>query len=592
MGWRRLLWVVIALACAMVGARAQTFESVLSPGPIIKGHAKVEHDCKACHVRFDRAAQDGLCMDCHKDIGHDVRRHEGFHGRLKPQPCRTCHTDHRGAEARIAEFDRKAFDHRQTDFVLRDKHQSVECAKCHVAGKRWREAALDCVGCHRKDDVHKDGLGAKCADCHNERKWKEADFDHDRKTRFALAGKHHEAKCDACHAKGRYKDTPRTCIGCHKKDDEHKGSYGEKCESCHGVKAWKPSSFNHDTDTKYALKGKHRQIKCADCHTAPLYRAKLGQECIDCHRKDDKHKETLGKDCASCHGERSWKEPPKFDHEQTRFPLLGKHAKTECKDCHKDQLYRQTPSQCIECHRKDDKHAGNLGTACAECHVERDWKTTTGRFDHQRTKFPLRNAHAATKVKCADCHRDLKSMRRTPLDCLSCHRKDDKHEGTLGTRCEQCHDDTTWRVAGFDHARSKFPLIGRHMGVKCNDCHKTQRYKEAPSDCWSCHQKDDVHKRVYGTACEGCHHARAWTLWSFDHARRTQWPLRGAHAKVRCDACHVSPAPAGKRAATLDQTCVACHRRDDVHDGAFGSRCDQCHVQDNWKQLRPRNPQG
>lgn len=584
--------MLLGILLTATSGQTQTLESVLSPGLLIKSHAKVEHECNACHVRFNPKGQDALCQECHKEVRQDVAQRTGHHGRLKPAACRSCHTDHRGREAKVSEFDRKAFDHRQTDFVLRDKHVEVECAKCHTAGKRWAEAPLDCSSCHKKDDVHKGGLGLKCADCHNERKWKDVDFDHGKKTRFALTGKHVDVKCDDCHAKGRYKDTPRTCMACHKKDDEHKGSYGEKCESCHGAKAWKPATFNHDVDTKYALKGKHRSTRCADCHTGTLFRTrlgtKLGTECIDCHRKDDKHKETLGTDCASCHAERSWKEPPRFDHEQTRFPLLGKHQKTECKDCHKDALYRQTPGKCIDCHRKDDKHVATLGVACADCHVERDWKTTVGRFDHQRTKFPLRNAHAANKVKCVDCHRDLKSYRNTAMDCLSCHQKDDKHEGSLGKQCEQCHADSNWRVAGFDHARSRFPLAGRHVNVKCNECHRTQRYKEAPRDCWSCHKKDDVHKLKYGTACQDCHNARSWPLWAFDHDRRTEWTLDGAHRKTRCDQCHTQPAPAGQRAARLDRECVACHRRDDIHDGGFGNRCEQCHLADNWKQLRPR----
>jgi hypothetical protein len=354
------------------------------------------------------------------------------------------------------------------------------------------------------------------------------------------------------------------------------------------VKAWKPSSFNHDVDTRYVLAGKHRSVKCADCHTAPLYRNKLAQECISCHRKDDKHKETLGRDCASCHTERSWKEPPKFDHEKTRFPLLGKHMQAECKDCHKDALYRQTPSLCFDCHAKDDKHAGTLGKTCVDCHFERDWKTTKGRFDHQRTKFPLRNAHAAAKVLCSSCHRDLQSYRQTSMECHACHRKDDKHEGTLGSNCAACHGDSSWNVAGFDHARSRFPLVGQHANAKCKACHETSRFKDASRECWSCHKKDDVHKQRYGQDCQDCHNARAWSLWAFDHDRRSQWKLQGAHRKVRCEQCHVRPAPPGKRIATIEPVCVSCHRRDDMHDGAFGGRCEQCHLEDNWKQLRSR----
>ncbi len=44
----------------------------------------------------------------------------------------------------------------------------------------------------------------------------------------------------------------------------------------------------------------------------------------------------------------------------------------------------------------------------------------------------------------------------------------------------------------------------------------------------------------------------------------------------------------GKAAAVLDRGCNGCHRADDVHDGGFGPRCEQCHGQDNWKQVNRR----
>ena len=59
---------------------------------------------------------------------------------------------------------------------------------------------------------------------------------------------------------------------------------------------------------------------------------------------------------------------------------------------------------------------------CGDCHTEKNWTSTQGRFDHERTKFQLRNAHALPAVKCNACHKDLRSMRKTPLDCYSCHK--------------------------------------------------------------------------------------------------------------------------------------------------------------------------
>jgi hypothetical protein len=591
---RWLLALVLALG-GPSGAAAQNIESVLRPGDLIHGHAKWEQECSKCHVRFDRAAQDRLCTDCHKEVGQDMRERSGYHGRLKPQACRSCHTDHKGRAARIVAFDAQKFDHNESDYALHGRHRQVACQKCHEPKKKYREASSDCNACHRKDDVHKGSLGPQCADCHTDIDWKQARFDHD-KTRFPLKDKHVEAKCADCHKKGAgYRDAPRTCIGCHKKDDDgakgHKGLYGDKCDSCHGVKAWKPSTFNHETDTKYSLRGKHRTTKCSDCHSGQLYKDKAGTACIDCHRKDDDglkgHKGSLGRDCAACHTESGWKERGKFDHDKTQFPLLGRHVDAKCADCHRSTHYKEAPKDCIGCHKKDDKHEATLGTKCESCHLERDWKNVT-RFDHDKTRFRLRNAHVAKKVVCKDCHVDLKHYRDTPMDCLACHRKDDKHEGQQGTKCETCHSDRDWKTTPFDHGLTRFPLVGKHVAAKCGDCHATRRFKDAPRDCWRCHEKDDKHKLKFGLTCESCHNARNWGIWDYDHAKRAKYLLDGAHAKVACEKCHTQPAPAGSSAAQVGTSCIACHRRDDTHDGGFGPVCEQCHHTDHWKRIRSR----
>ena len=38
---------------------AQGIESIMAPGKLMQDHAKYEDDCKQCHVKFDRKAQDG-----------------------------------------------------------------------------------------------------------------------------------------------------------------------------------------------------------------------------------------------------------------------------------------------------------------------------------------------------------------------------------------------------------------------------------------------------------------------------------------------------------------------------------------------------
>jgi hypothetical protein len=589
LGLFRRGFVLCVLLSAMLPVGAQSIEGVLAPGELIKGHVKAENDCSNCHVRFNPKGQDALCMACHKEVGRDVKDKQGYHGRLKAQTCRSCHTDHRGRLAKIVQLDTKHFDHRQTDYQLKGKHQKVACDECHVPTKRYWEAASDCFSCHKKDDEHKGGLGKKCADCHSEADWKTTDFNHDKDTDYPLEGKHAKVKCNDCHADGRYKDTPETCIGCHKKDDEHKGQYGNKCESCHSANSWKEITFNHDADTKYPLRGKHRTTACNECHTGALYRQKLSDQCWDCHKRDDKHKESLGKDCASCHSESGWKDPPRFDHGRTRFPLLGKHIKADCKDCHKNAMYKEAPLDCFACHEKDDKHEGTLGKACVDCHTERDWKSTEGRFDHDKTKFALRGGHATSKIKCGDCHKGgLKGYRGTDTTCFSCHKKDDKHDGTQGQKCEQCHTDKDWKSTAFDHGKTKFPLTGAHKTAKCDACHVTKRFKEVKLLCVECHLKEDQHKGKLGTKCETCHNARHWKSWDFNHDIRTKFPLTGAHIKVKCEACHTRVAPPGRPIHELGQRCLDCHAKDDVHDGEFGPRCEQCHGTQDWKQIDKR----
>lgn len=589
MGWTRFVWAWL-LGLVVSAAGAQGLESALSPGPLIRGHAKVEDKCASCHVRFDRAAQDALCLDCHKDVAADLKARTGLHGRQQPpKACRSCHTDHKGRDMQIAPLDQKAFDHRQTDWPLRNAHAKVaDCAACHVAGKRWREAPQACVACHRADDVHKGSLGSQCADCHNDTRWRDTRFDH-ATTRFALTGRHVDAKCDACHQPGRpYTDAPQACNGCHRDDDfrkGHKGRYGERCDSCHDARAWRPAAlFDHERDTRYALRGKHRAVRCDSCHTGSLQRDKPGTECVACHRSDDAHKGSLGTDCAACHQESGWKGTARFDHARSRFPLLGKHADADCKACHKTSAYRETPVDCIGCHRADDKHRANLGEACGACHGERSWKIP--RFDHGQTRYPLRGGHL--QAACSDCHADATRYRGTSTDCLACHRSDDRHEGQLGARCDSCHGEQSWRTTRFDHARARFALVGAHLKVECKACHASPRYRDAASDCAACHRADDKHRGALGARCDSCHNARAWPLVRFDHKRDARWRLDGAHGRVACAACHAAPAPAGRTIAAVGRDCIACHRGDDPHDGAFGTRCDTCHQASEWKALRAR----
>jgi len=560
------------------------------PGQVVKDHAKWEEKCDVCHKLFDKSAQDGLCQRCHKDVASDVAQKKGFHGKRKGQEeCHICHTEHKGRQANIAPFNMKTFDHTKTDFLLLGGHtgKKVQCRSCHKPEKKYRKAPSQCYACHRKDDVHKGKLGTGCANCHTEKHWKDLKFDH-RKTRFPLRGKHQKVKCEDCHQKQRFKNTPRTCYACHKKDDYHRGVLGKKCLECHAEQNWKVSTFDHARDTKFVLKGKHRTAKCEGCHKVPVAKVKTKSTCFACHRKADTHKGRFGKKCATCHNEKSWT-VNLFDHTRdTKYPLRWKHRKVKCVSCHKGNLYKDKIStKCLACHRKDDTHRGRFGPKCATCHTEKTWKVST--FDHNRdTKFELKGKHVKGKdgqVKCESCHKESLYDTKLATNCYACHKKDDKHRGQEGTKCEECHNEQKWKDVRVDHSLTRFPLLGNHQLVPCKDCHSTTAFKDAPMACVKCHIKDDVHKRRLGPQCDSCHNSRDWKLWDFDHNRRTKFILDGGHDGLDCLACHTEPS---KTKLETPNTCNGCHRADDIHEGDFGPQCERCHFTSNWEELKPK----
>lgn len=591
--------IVVLILCFLVPAIGwcQSLETVLMPGPVVVGHAKWEHECTQCHQRFDKSAQARLCADCHKEIAADLRVHKGFHGKLKDSSCRRCHTEHKGRKAKIINIDKDNFDHDQTNYPLKGAHREIrsKCQECHAEDTKFRDTSKQCLSCHRKDDVHKGGLGKECEKCHNDRKWKQTAFDHN-KTRFKLQGEHVDTGCKACHKDRTYKETPLECLSCHKEEDKdaHAGRYGTKCADCHTPDTWHDSHFDHDRETHFRLRGKHLIAECDACHKGNLYKEKLGVRCVSCHRKDDEkkgHQGSLGDKCDSCHNEKSWK-GTNFDHDaDTDFPLEGKHAKAKCESCHKSGITgsaakarEKLPTRCAECHKDDDQkngHKGRFGTKCESCHTAKEWKDII--FDHGKdTKYVLRGKHA--KTRCTECHTGSLYEDKLNTQCISCHRKDDQkkgHKGSLGIRCQDCHSENDWKVEKFDHNKSRFPLTGGHVPVECKKCHENKAFRDTPSKCIGCHEKEDVHKRTLGTRCEACHTTRDWKAWDFDHDK-TRFRLDGAHTKLECKDCHKKLA---HDKPTLNRGCISCHGADDVHEGSFGAQCERCHKTANWREV-------
>ena len=604
-GWRgRAVLVLAASIClAASAARAQ-----FSPGKLSRGHAAIggTTECFRCHEPR-KATSAERCLACHTALGTRIGAERGFHGRMQAQErkaCGDCHAEHGGENAALVRWpdgSRAAFQHQRTGFALAGKHARLQCDDCHKTalvraadvrsakdldlGRTHLGLSTRCDECHQ--DLHRGQFASRvekadCAACHGTETWKPTSFDH-ATARFQLAGKHRAVGCDKCHypvdaagtrvatgtpgAAVRYRPIEfGSCAGCH--TDPHRTQFGRDCARCHTPEGWKSialAGFDH-TRARFALTGKHAQVECARCHYSENtsgrrvepgsagarvhYKPLAFAACTDCHR--DVHQKRFGLDCARCHSTAGWATiaAGAFDHDTTRYPLRGRHARVACEKCHRDRKTTSLPgfAACTDCHA--DAHGGQLasradGGACEACHgVEGFTPARFGDAEHARTQFALEGAHRA--IACVVCHRpagrgpgdaagtlalagnakppgtarppagrpalatanDDFRFHFTSLACTGCH--DDPHAGQFAaspagtatpangkatTDCARCHTDRTWHIAAFDHEKSRFPLQGAHRRTACSSCHRPApkgdpsivRYRPLETACRACH---------------------------------------------------------------------------------------------------------
>jgi hypothetical protein len=209
------------------GWRAVTFRHERDARFALRGQ-HVETRCDACHAgSLYRDRLDAACPACHARDDRE-RGHRGQLGNA----CESCHDERSWRDVR--------FDHDRSGFPLKARHAGVACTRCH-ATPAFKDAKTSCASCHAKDDAHRARLGRKCEQCHSERDWKTATFDHARQTSFVLDGRHARIRCTACHVKptpGRA-TLPSECISCHRNEDVHFTTKGLDCQRCHVATGWR-----------------------------------------------------------------------------------------------------------------------------------------------------------------------------------------------------------------------------------------------------------------------------------------------------------------------------------------------------------------
>lgn len=470
--------------------------------------------CEKCHPKGKYKTGRTECKDCHKDS------HKGSLG----GSCDRCHDT-------STEFKKtdEHFDHAQeTRFTLEAKHRTLDCAQCHPS-RKYKTDSMACVSCHRDDDPHDRKLGDDCAKCHIPDDGAPK-FDHNSMTRFALTGFHKKVACGYCHDGARSAPRPRgwtkghpapekvlsfpvtgtDCRNCHQ--DVHEGRYGTSCESCHSTDSFDTAQRAvHDTGA-FRLEGLHDQIRCDRCHFPKRLLTGLGDLCVECHRDDDIHNQSLGPFCGDCHRQQAWR-PARFNHGMVGFFLRGAHRTAECRDCHGIGVYAGTPTDCGFCHGHEAARVlspvhNQALRDCTDCHNE-------VQFAPARRYHPwhiLRGAHIA--ADCAGCHPGGRYT-GTPVECEECHLDDYQNPdnrpnhvlANIGTDCTRCHREGFWAGARYQH--QAFIRRGQHRVAACASCHPGEDYNGAFGGT------------VSDFVCESCHGAGApRDRWPPDHATR------------------------------------------------------------------------
>lgn len=381
------------------------------------------------------------------------------------------------------------------------------------------------------------------------------------------------------------------------------GTMKIECRACHTTESWemrKDATFDHNK-TGFPLAGQHKTIPCASCHAGLKFEA-TSSSCASCH--EDIHRGELGEMCARCHSPQSWKVTDMLQrHQETRFPLLGRHTGAECQACHErasEQRFAGTPTTCIGCHREAYQTSRNPGHVaagfpadCERCHQVTAQTWSQG-FDHTLTAFPLTGAHTATP--CLECHRD-QTFSSTPAECYACHREDYERTqnpnhvaANFPTECQTCHNTASWEEGLFDHNQTLFPLTGAHQQQSCAGCHADNVYAGRPSECMACHatQFNQTQNPNHVTAgfpqqCEMCHTTMTWSGATFDH-NATNFGLTGAHTTTQCQACHIN-----NNYQLTYENCYQCHQDDftipadpNHVTGNFNHDCQPCHTTASW----------
>ncbi|MDQ8195304.1 hypothetical protein QEH59_12765 [Coraliomargarita sp. SDUM461004] len=194
-------------------------------------------------------------------------------------------------------------------------------------------------------------------------------------------------------------------------------------------------------------------------------------------------------------------------------PVKGAAA-VSCVVCHAneaDLLQRQPTSfhadisSCTECHRE------HQGRAVRPTKMDHDSLTAIGIKQLQGADADTEQSLAASRLLAWLEHTETPpetlsvsphiSQASAALNCITCHKSDDRHFELFGNSCMQCHGTESWNIPEFVHPSS--------ASMDCAQCH------QAPPSHYMMHFKkisQTVANKPKATVdqCYSCHQTTSW----------------------------------------------------------------------------------
>ena len=182
---------------------------------------------------------------------------------------------------------------------------------------------------------------------------------------------------------------------------------------------------------------------------------------------------------------------------------------------------------------------------------------------------------------CADCHADI-------------------HRRQFGANCASCHSVKGWQTSlqAIQNHQNRFPLVGAHQLVQCEECHKNAaagQFIGLSTACYSCHQQDFLTPVIdhvglgFPTTCETCHSMDSWFNAKFDHLKYT-----GYRADRRARHAYLRRMPLNNSFKGTSAQCYSCHSADYLNTNnpnhaqlGLPRDCSTCHSTIDWSMSTP-----